>query len=208
MSTTTGRRRKPRKGDITEAKILDTAEQLLGKRPLSAITVDELARGAGISRPSFYFHFESREAVLRALAERIVDQLSDASDRWLERGGDPPAAAIRRTLAGILALWHAHGPVLRAMIEAGAGDAELRRFWTGVGKGFVDATAKTIERERAAGVAIEGPDARDLAAVLVAMNDRVFYDHSRHRRSAAEDERLIETLSAVWLRAVYGGLPG
>lgn len=204
MSTATGRRRKPSRGDITEAAILDTAEKLLGERPLSGITVDELARGAGISRPSFYFHFESREAVLRALAERIVDELSDASDRWLERGGDPPAAAVRRTIEGILALWHAHGPVLRAMIEAGAGDAELRRFWTGVGKRFVDATAAQIERERAAGVAPEGPDAAGLAAVLVAMNDRVFYDHSRHRRSAAEDRRLVDTLTAVWLRAVYG----
>lgn len=204
MSTVTGRRRKPRRGDITEAAILDTAEKLLADRPLSAITVDELARGAGISRPSFYFHFESREAVLRALAERIVDELAQASDRWLERGGDPPETAIRRTLEGILALWQAHGPVLRAMIEAGAGDAELRRFWTSVGKRFVDATAARIERERAAGVAPGGPDAHSLAAVLVAMNDRVFYDHSRHRRSAREDRDLVHTLTAVWLRAVYG----
>ena len=201
MSTVTGRRRKPRKGDITEARILDTAEKLLADRPITAITVDELARGAGISRPSFYFHFESREAVLRALAERIVDEMQDASDRWLERGSASPADAVRITLVELLGLWRAHGPVLRALVDAGAGDADLRRFWVGVGKSFADATAARIDRERAEGVAPAGPDSHALAAVLVAMNDRVFYDASRHSRKG--DEALIHTLTSVWLRAVY-----
>ena len=34
-----------------------------------AITIEELASGAGISRPTFYFYFDSREAVIRALSE-------------------------------------------------------------------------------------------------------------------------------------------
>ena len=74
-ASTSSRRRGARKGDQTEQAILDTAERLLGERPLAAIGIDELAAGAGISRPSFYFYFESRETVLRALAERIADEL-------------------------------------------------------------------------------------------------------------------------------------
>ncbi len=61
------RRRTPRKGDLTEQAILDTAARLLAERPLSEIGIDELARGAGISRSSFYFYFASREALLRTL---------------------------------------------------------------------------------------------------------------------------------------------
>jgi len=53
MQTTaaaTGRRRGPRKGDLKEAAILDTASELLGRKPLSEITTEALAKGAGISR--------------------------------------------------------------------------------------------------------------------------------------------------------------
>ena len=42
-------------GDDRELAILSTAERLLAERPRSAISVDDLARGAGISRPTFYF---------------------------------------------------------------------------------------------------------------------------------------------------------
>ena len=56
-SSARARRRAPRKGDLTEQAILDTAERLLADRSLASIGIDELAAGAGISRPSFYFYF-------------------------------------------------------------------------------------------------------------------------------------------------------
>ena len=44
-----------------------------------------------------------------------------------------------------------------------------------------------------------------LAAVLLSMNERAFYDASLGRGSAAQDRDLVETLATVWMRAVYGG---
>src|ERR671931_102010 len=79
--TTPGvRRRGPSKGDRTSQAILDTAERLLAERDLSAITIDELATGAGISRSAFYFHFESREAVLYLLADRVLKELFESAE--------------------------------------------------------------------------------------------------------------------------------
>src|SRR5207245_10784385 len=68
-------RRAPRvSGDERARAILQTAERLLGERPLRDISVDDLARGAGISRPTFYFYFASKEAVLLALMDRLVEE--------------------------------------------------------------------------------------------------------------------------------------
>src|SRR5690349_3276456 len=68
-------RRAPRvSGDERERAILQTAERLLEERPLREISVDDLARGAGISRPTFYFYFASKEAVLLALLDRLVEE--------------------------------------------------------------------------------------------------------------------------------------
>src|SRR5947207_1172517 len=171
------RRRGERRGDVTERAILETAERLLRERALSQITVEELARGAGISRPSFYFYFESREAVLRALAAGITGHLYRAAEPWLEPGDRRPAEADRRAIAQNLELWQEHGAVLRAVVRARETDQEIRRLWDGFVQRYVEACADHIEHERAAGRAPPGPpSARSLAAMLLNMSDRTWYE--------------------------------
>ncbi len=201
---TVGSRRRPSKGDLTSQAILDTAERLLQTRSLDDIAVDELASGAGISRSTFYFHFASREAVLHALAGGILDALYESASSWLRRGSEPPEDSIRRALGASLALWRKHGAVLRAAVRARDTDPLMREFWAGVARRFVDATASQIDIEREAGVAPPGPDAKSLAAVLVSMNEQAFLSRSRSRRSTARDRELVDTLTCVWLRSVYG----
>src|SRR5918994_7455900 len=67
-----GRRASRASGDDRERAILETAERLLEERPLSEISVDDLARGAGISRPTFYFYFPSKDAVVLTIIDRVV----------------------------------------------------------------------------------------------------------------------------------------
>ena len=75
-------------GDDRESAILETAEELLKARPLADISVDDLAKGAGISRPTFYFYFRSKDAVLQTLLERVIAE-ADASLQELVQ--NPPA---------------------------------------------------------------------------------------------------------------------
>ncbi|MFI6099629.1 TetR/AcrR family transcriptional regulator [Lentzea sp. NPDC051213] len=200
-----GSRRKRSKGDLTSQAILDTAELLLETKSLGDIAVDELASGAGISRSTFYFHFESREAVLYALSERVAEGLYESAALWLRRGSEPPEDSIRRAISGTVALWRAHGPVLRAAVRARDTSELVRGFWSDVARKFVDSAAQQIEIERDAGIAVQGPpNARALATVLVSMNESMCYSLSLSRKSAAKDREVVETLTAVWLRAVYG----
>src|SRR4051812_4897624 len=74
-----GRRAARPSGDDRELAILTTAERLLAERPLATISVDDLARGAGISRPTFYFYFASKDAVLLTLLDRVVAEADTAS---------------------------------------------------------------------------------------------------------------------------------
>src|SRR3954467_8899803 len=76
-----GRRPARPSGDDRELAILATAERLLAEKPLSAISVDDLARGAGISRPTFYFYFSSKDAVLLSLLDRVVAEADAGSAR-------------------------------------------------------------------------------------------------------------------------------
>jgi AcrR family transcriptional regulator len=198
------RRRAPRKGDVTEQRLLHEAEALLAERPLSSIGIDEIAQAAGISRSSFYFYFASREALLRTLGERAQQEVLASADAWLNRTDEPPAEAITRALAENLAMWRRHGPVLRALHDARHTDEQTDAMRLAIARRFVDATAAQIERERDAGLAPPAPpDARRLAAILTGMNDRAFYDASSRPASRQRDRELVQALTAVWCRSVY-----
>jgi AcrR family transcriptional regulator len=93
-----GRRSARPSGDGREAAILATAEPLLDERPLSAIPVEDLARGAGISRPTFHFYLGSKDDVLLTLLDRVVAEADDASAAAFAtaRGQRPGAAPGQR----------------------------------------------------------------------------------------------------------------
>src|SRR6202012_200511 len=77
--TSRGRRSARPSGDDRELAILTTAERLLEERSFADISVDALAKGAGLSRPTFYFYFKSKEAVLLSLLEPMITRADDDS---------------------------------------------------------------------------------------------------------------------------------
>jgi TetR/AcrR family transcriptional regulator, ethionamide resistance regulator len=204
--TDPSRRRGPSKGDLKEAAILDTAWQLLTEKPLTAITIDDLARGAGISRSSFYFYFDSKDAVLRALSSRVADEIRGATGPSFDPDVIATDDQVRASIAGYLHRWREKGPMLRAMAVMSEQDEELRAFWAGVTGELLDRFADGIERARSAGAVPPGPPAaRDLARVIVAMLWRVGYELSIDQPSPAEERRIVDTVATVCLRAV--GVP-
>jgi TetR/AcrR family transcriptional regulator, ethionamide resistance regulator len=189
-------RRGPRKGDLKEEAILATCERLLGEKPLGEIGVDELAAGAGISRPTFYFYFESKTAVLRALVERLADEMHAEAASFLARTDEDPEVTISRSIGAAADQWHEHGPVLRAAVEAWGTVPELQAFWEAVIGRFVDQAAARIAEE---GVA----EAESLAKALIWMNERCFYTSSLAAGPALSDDELVPTLTAIWVRAIF-----
>ncbi len=196
------RERQAAKGQVDRA-ILAAAERLFETLSLEELTVGELAREAGVSRASFYFYFESKQAVLAALVEAVLAEVTEAANPWLERSEQEPEAALRTALSGTVATWRRHGAVLRAAVESSRAAPEIGALWRQYLSGFVDAAAAQIQRDRDAGLAPEdGLDAQALAAALIWMNERTFYMMTAHGDPAG-DAQMIETLTAVWLRAVY-----
>jgi len=187
-----------------ESAILATAERLLEQRSPQQISVDELARGAGISRPSFYFYFPSKEAVFLALIDRLVEEADAGRAQLLERLAEDPAARWREGLETIFAVFGAHRAVALAGAELRALSVEARELWSGVMENWVADAARAIEAERARGAAPEGVPARELAVALVSMNERVLYAAFTGEAPALAEDRLLEVLLPIWLNAIYG----
>jgi TetR/AcrR family transcriptional regulator, ethionamide resistance regulator len=203
-------------GDDRELAILSTAERLLAQQSLGSISVDDLARGAGISRPTFYFYFASKDAVLLTLLDRVVAEadaaMTRAANAFPGATGSPGADVVprevwRQAIAAYYDTFRAHRGLTLAWAEARSTSAEVRELWASVFEGWVQRSAAAIEAERARGAAPPGPAARDLAVVLTSTNERVLYGTFSGDGPALAETAAVDVLLEVWLRAIYGTAP-
>ena len=198
-------RRGPTRGDRRRRAILEAVEGLLRERSIGELSVEEVAGAAGLSRSAFYFYFESKYAALGAALGGVWEEMTLSAAPFFEGSPDPPGTYVRRALRDVGAAWSKHEHLLVAMVEASAADEGARDLWDAWIGRFVALVAERIEAERAAGRAPAGPPgAHALAEVLLAMNERAYYNHTRRHSPAEETERMVEALAAVWLAAIWG----
>ena len=202
-----GRRAGRPSGDDRELAILATAERLLGDRPLGAISVDDLARGAGISRPTFYFYFASKDAVLLSLLDRVVAEADAATREAFDRPASGPREGWRRVITAYHETFRAHRALTLAWAEARSSNTEIRNLWAGVVESWVQRCTSAIEAERSRGAAPDGPPARDLAVVLTSTNERVLYATFSGDGPALAETGVVDVLLEVWLRTIYRSSP-
>ena len=206
-TATRGRRPVRPSGDDRELAILTTAERLLGERPFGAISVDDLARGAGISRPTFYFYFASKDAVLLTLLDRVVAEADAATHAAFAGRPSGPRDGWRRAITAYYDAFRAHRSLTLVWSEARSTNAEIRDLWARVFEGWVRRGAEAIEAERLRGAAPSGPPARDLAVALTSMNERVLYATFTGDGPAVAETGAVDVLLEIWLRAIYGTAP-
>jgi AcrR family transcriptional regulator len=202
--TARGRRTARPSGDDREQAILATAERLLEERPLTEISVDDLAKGAGISRPTFYFYFASKDAVLLALFEQVITEADSVFERHAQ---NPPTDRYEAWRSGINVFFETfvkHKGVTRAAHEVRASNAAVRDLLATFMSKWIDSTAATIEAERTQGTAPTTLPARDLATALNLMNERALFASFVEEQPSIPTEQLLDTLVHIWVTSIYG----
>ena len=202
------RRGSQSKGDRREQAILDGARELLQIQPVDRLTVDALASAAGISRSSFYFYFDSKQAVLVALLSSLWQEQATLADRgWLSAAG-PQEQLLREALATSVRMWREHGPLLRHAMLSDDPDPAILAFRTRIMNGYIERASARIRRDQEAGLTPMGPpDPENLAAMT-------YYVELTTLASATTgpgatfgpdaDAYLVDALTNVRLRMLYG----
>jgi TetR/AcrR family transcriptional regulator len=110
-----------------EAAILDAAVKLFSANGYDAVSMREVASEAGVSKANIYHHFESKEALYRA----ILDQSADDLARLVETlAGNSGSFESRITEFAAGHLQHLNGNPLASRLiirEAFSGDNERSR---------------------------------------------------------------------------------
>jgi AcrR family transcriptional regulator len=129
------------------------------------VSLEEIARRAGVGIGTLYRHFPNRDAVVAAVYRREVEQLADAADRLL--AAHRPAEALRRwmrLLIDYIATKRMIAPALSAMA---GGPSELYSSSTGV---ITAAMSKLAQRAAEAGDIRADVEADDLLRALVGIS--------------------------------------
>jgi AcrR family transcriptional regulator len=193
-------RRRRRTPEAAQAEIISAAEGLLRERPFRELTVDEVMRRTGLSRPSFYVYFRDRHDLVLRVVEHLEAELFSESNRWFT--GEGPALA-REALKGVVEVYASHAPVLRALADAAADDLDVEAAYTKLVQSFIDVTSDHIEGEIRSGRVQMRLNPREVAKALIWMNERYLYlsfgaePHTPHKA-------VVETLECVWIRTLYG----
>jgi AcrR family transcriptional regulator len=180
-----------------QADVLAATEALLAAGATYAeLNVERIATAAGISRTAFYFYFKDKRDLLMRLAGDITEQLYRQADIWFSGEGDPEEE-IREALTRIADLYGQHGVLIRAIVEVSTYDDEIATFWRGLLARFVDATRRRIETEG------DGVPPAATAFALTWMVERTYYEQLVQDQPQPPDE-LVDALTAIYLRTVYG----
>ncbi|NYI08214.1 TetR/AcrR family transcriptional regulator [Allostreptomyces psammosilenae] len=200
-----GRRRTgPRQGDVRELALLESAESVLGDRPLSEVTIEAIASGAGLSRPAVYFYFDGKDAIVDAVIGRVTQELISGIAA-LVASGEPMDVVVRRMVEATFEAWRRRGGVFRAAIEIAARDAERGSMWQDVNNRCAELVVEAVERDRERGLLPHRGDARTLATTLVWMVERNCHHLFSREHTAEEEQALFDTLVLVGRRGL--GIP-
>ena len=201
MATATDQRRsRRRRREEARDAFVGAALELVEEAPFADVTVDEIARAAGASRPAFYVHFQDKQELLLAAVEEVSAALYEEADRWWHGEGEPEEL-VREAIAGVMRVYGEHATLMRVAVEVSTYDEEFRAVWIALAERFIDATAEHIRVEQQSGRIASGLDPQSTAEALVWMTERCQYIYLA--RGDRDADQLTESLTAVWTAALY-----
>lgn len=106
---------------LLRESILGAADHLLAERDWTAVTMAEVARGAGVSRQTVYNEFGNRAELARAYAIWSAQGLLDDVERSVAEHRDVLLDALVSTFSTLLAVGHQH-PLIRALGADASGE--------------------------------------------------------------------------------------
>lgn len=128
MNTNYARKKQP---DIVRTQLLEAAAQVAAEKGLMAITLDAVARRAGVSKGGLLHHFSCRQALIEALFKELLAQLDRRVKTFISKDQNPRGRFSRAYLLAVAAPTDTYlkSKLLGASALAMSVDASLSELW-------------------------------------------------------------------------------
>jgi TetR/AcrR family transcriptional regulator, ethionamide resistance regulator len=194
--------RQERRADI-ERRLLVATDALMGDgASFTELSVDRLATEAGISRASFYIYFEDKGHLLRRLAVGVFDDLAAAADRWWSVASRRDPGDVLAAMAGIIAGYRRHQPLLVALNEMAAYDPQVSTAYREILTGIAERFVRVIEDGQADGSIRPELAASSTANALTWLVERACHQNLPFR-GTEYDAELATTLAQIIFGSLY-----
>jgi TetR/AcrR family transcriptional regulator, ethionamide resistance regulator len=182
--------------DQVRERVLAAVTELVRERSFYDLSVVEVMEWAGIERTIFYRHFDDLAHLLLRAATDAIESLYEAQVELDTEREEGDLDAVRAAIEPAVRVYAEHGPVLRAVSEAGASDALIAARGGQLRRRFNDLLAGSLAR--LPGLRENPPaDIAESARALNLMNEAYLREaFGRTPRISAEDA--IETLTEIW----------
>ena len=192
--------RAPRKSERTRAAILESALDFLWSRQFRDLAVSELMAPLPVGRSAFYQYFADLQELMETLLSDLEDEIVSMTNPWLA-GEEDAVPALEHSLAELVRVCHARGPILRAVSDAAVTDPWLEKAWNAFLGRFDDAVTARIEMDQARGL-IRPLDARAVAVALNRMDAYTLIE-AFGRRPRQPRDAVLESLTQIWISTLY-----
>lgn len=198
-----GRQGRQQRREHMESRLLDATERLMGEgASFTELSVDRLAGEAGISRASFYIYFEDKGHLLRRLAAAVFDDLAAAGERWWGVAERRDPDDLRAAIAGIVASYRRHQPVLIALSEMAGYDAATAQTYRDLLTAISQRVHRVIDGGQADGSIRAAIPAAATASALTLMVERAC-QLNLPMQPPDYDAALTDTLVEIIWAALY-----
>jgi AcrR family transcriptional regulator len=145
-------------------RLLSAAAAAFAEHGGDEVSLEEIARRAGVGIGTLYRHFPNRQALLVAVYRDQVDALRTLADELA--GAQDPAAALATWLRALMSFSSTKHRLTSALLAAGE-DSELL---SSCGAMLCSAAEILLARAQQAGVVRPDADARDVIRLVHAVN--------------------------------------
>jgi AcrR family transcriptional regulator len=190
----------PTKSERTRAAILNQALKFLEAHQFRDLSVSQLMAPLPVGRSAFYQYFADLHELMETLLRDLEQEIVEVANPWLGDEPDPPEA-LRRSLAELVRVCHARGPILRAVHDAAVTDRWLETAWNAFLARFDEAVSARIELDQRRGRIPE----LDASAVAMALNRMDAYSliQAFGRRPRQAIEPVQDALTRIWIATLY-----
>ncbi|MEE2024815.1 TetR/AcrR family transcriptional regulator [Alkalimonas mucilaginosa] len=106
-----------KRAKVTKAQIIEAALSVAAEKGAGRVTLDEVAKVSGFSKGGLLYHFPSKEALISAMVQQLVDNTEAGRQQLLAQGENALTAMVK---AHALLSEHLQGNTAMALLAAAA----------------------------------------------------------------------------------------
>lgn len=185
-----------------EERLQLALERLLDRGlTITAISIDALAREAGIARATFYLHFRDKGELVARLIARVADEVVGAGGLWFVHAEDARFEDLRAAMARFFDAYMQHHAILAAAAETAPYDAQVGELHSRMIERFVAESRQAVQRIAASGRAHAGLPTM-VAEVLSWSVNHTYVQYGKGLDDARR-EAFIDTWTHVVWHAIF-----